>query len=121
MLQPINLNVTSAKTYSDTIASIAVRRIKVCFDIYPLEAAAAKRGLNLIKNSLQLNGPPQTIRRFCPVCGHLVNWNRKEENGLGSEIAVYCNACRAQFHVARTDGGVLENLYPLHSSSGSCN
>ncbi len=70
----------------------------------PLEAAAAKCGLNLIKNSSQLDRRPQPIRRFCPVCGHLANWNRKENN-QNSEISVYCSACRAQFQVTRTDGG----------------
>ena len=121
MLQPINLNVTSAtKLIQIPLPPLQLEELKSA-SIYPLEAAAAKRSLNLIKNSLQLNGRPQTIRRFYPVCGHLANWNRKEENGLGSEIAVYCNACHAQFHVTRTDGGVLENLYPLHSSSSRCN
>lgn len=35
----------------------------------PIAATAAKRGLDLIKDSL-LNRRPQSIRRFCPVCGH---------------------------------------------------
>ncbi len=61
----------------------------------PTAATAAKRGLDLIKDSL-LNRRPQTIRRFCSVCGHLAKWNRKEnDSGSGSEIAVYCNACKA--------------------------
>ena len=73
MLQPINLNVTSAtKLIQIPLPPLQLEELKSA-SIYPLEAAAAKRSLNLIKNLLQnssqLNGRPQTIRRFYPVCG----------------------------------------------------